>query len=81
MTNFYNSGLYLEPFFRKHKNLNFHIHFSVVEAMLESDYELFLKHYSADLDCQNEDELQEEIISLFVENINYYATYFEPLII
>ena len=80
MNNFYNSGLYSEPFFRKHKNLNFRLHSSVVEAMLESDYELFLKHYSAGLDCQNEDELQEEIISLFVENINLYATYFEPLI-
>ena len=67
MNNFYNSGLYSEPFFRKHKNLNFRLHSSVVEAMLESDYELFLKHYSAVLDCQNEDELQEKIISLFVE--------------
>ena len=80
MNNFYNSGLYSEPFFRKHKNLNFRLHSSVVEAMLESDYELFLKDYSAGLDCQNEDELQEAIISLFVENINLYATYFEPLI-
>ncbi len=79
MTNYYNSGLYMESFFTKHKHLGLDYDY-LLDEMLGCNYHLFLKHYSDDLDYKNDDDLKEQISNLFLENIDYYPTYFQPLI-
>ena len=79
MTNYYNSGLYMESFFTKHKHLGLDYDY-LLDEMLGCNYHLFLNHYSDDLDYKNDDDLKEQISNLFLENIDYYPTYFQPLI-
>lgn len=79
MSNYYNSGLYLEPFFTKHKNLALDCG-DLIEEMLECNYHLFQEYYSDDLEYKNDDDLKEQISDFFLEKIDYYPTYFQPLI-
>jgi hypothetical protein len=70
MTNYYNSGLYMESFFTKHKHLGLDYDY-LLDEMLGCNYHLFLKHYSDDLDYKNDDDLKEQISNLFLENIDW----------
>jgi len=79
MTNYYNSGLYMESFFTKHKHLGLDYDY-LLDEMLGCNYHLFLKHYSDDLDYKNDDDLKEQICNLFIDDIACYSLYFQPQI-
>ena len=79
MTNFYNSGLYMQPFFTKHKEC--HI-MSNEDIFDEIDYnlELFAKYHKGNFKWKYEDELRDQVFDLLVEHLSCYHTYFEPII-
>ncbi len=80
MTNYYDSGLYLEPFFTKHKHLELD-YCSLYQEMIESDdFHLYVEYYGDDLDCEDDQELRQQVGDLTLEKISYWSTYFEPLI-
>jgi hypothetical protein len=80
MTNYYNNGLYLEPFFTKHKYLELD-YGSIHQELIDSDdFHLYAEYYNDDLDGKGEDDLREQVVDLVLEKISYWATYFEPLI-
>ena len=49
MTNYYNSGLYMESFFTQYRHLCLDFD-HILEEMLTCSYGLFQKYYSRDLD-------------------------------
>lgn len=75
MVNYYNSGVYLEPFYTKHKIDYGHL----LDGDLTYNYQLFLKYNSVE-EYENEDDIKEQIDTMFLEDISYWSTYFEPLI-
>ena len=80
MTNYYNSGLYLEPFFIKHKYLELDycsIHQELIDS---SDFHLYTEYYGGELEFEGEEDLREQAVDLVLEKISYWSTYFEPLI-
>ncbi len=80
MTNYYNSGLYLEPFFIKHKYLELDycsIHQELIDS---SDFHLYTEYYGGELEFEGEEDLREQAVDSVLERISYWATYFEPLI-
>lgn len=80
MTNYYNSGLYQEPFFTKHKHLELD-YYSFYEEMIDSDnFRLYAEYYGDELECEGEEDLREQVIDLVLEKISYWSTYFEPII-
>ena len=80
MTNYYDSGLYSEPFFIKHKHLELDYYCILEEMIGSNDFHLFAEYYGDDLDYRDDDDLREQIGDLFLEKISYWSTYFEPLI-
>jgi hypothetical protein len=80
MTNYYNSGLYLEPFFTKHKHLELD-YYSIYDEMVDrDDFHLYAEYYGDDLECKDDEELRQQVGDLALEKISYWSTYFEPLI-
>ena len=79
MTNYYNSGLYMEPFFTKYKGLKIFDNGDIANE-IHYDFDLFAKHYKNDLEYEDDDDLREEIHTLFWEYLSYWPTYFNPLI-
>jgi len=69
----------MESFFTQYRHLCLDFD-HILEEMLTCSYGLFQKYYSRDLDYKDDDDLKEQISNLFLENINYYPTYFQPLI-
>ena len=69
----------MESFFTQYRHLCLDFD-HILEDMLTCSYGLFQKYYSRDLDYKNDDDLKEQISNLFLENIDYYPTYFQPLI-
>ena len=83
MTNYYDSGLYSEPFFIKHKYLELD-YYAIYQEMIDSDdFPLYAEYYGDDLDYLNredDEDLKRQVGDLFLEKISYWSTYFEPLI-
>ena len=69
----------MESFFTQYRHLCLDFD-HILEEMLTCSYGLFQKYYSRDLDYKDDDDLKEQICNLFLENIDYYPTYFQPLI-
>ncbi len=79
MTNYYNSGLYMESFFTQYRHLCLDFD-HILEDMLTCSYGLFQKYYSRDLDYKDDDDLKEQICNLFIDDIACYSLYFQPQI-
>ena len=79
MTNYYNSGLYMESFFTQYRHLCLDFD-HILEEMLTCSYGLFQKYYSRDLDYKDDDDLKEQICNLFIDDIACYSLYFQPQI-
>jgi hypothetical protein len=75
MTNYYDSGLYSEPFFIKHKHLELD-YYCILEEMIGSDdFHLFAEYYGDDLDYRDDDDLREQIGRWFVPRENKLLVY------
>lgn len=80
---FYSSGLYREPFYKKH-------HLYMEDINIEDVYynrELLLEVWSEDEEdikgedeYEKEDRLFEQVEQDFWENLSFYNTYYEPII-
>ena len=81
----YGSGLYMEPFFTKVKNLMDKIHDNNEFDLIEYNYDLLKKDYidnSADesINFSEDDEsYSQELNEYFWEKLSYWPTYFKPL--
>lgn len=87
MTNFYHSGLYSEPFYKKINNLIFDD--SYLFDTICDDYDAFLKHYknqiekigqSDNVDTDSNDSACRQILELVLLDISKQCLYFQPLI-
>ena len=74
MTNYYNSGLYMESFFTQYRHLCLDFD-HILEEMLTCSYGLFQKYYSRDLDYKDDDDLKEQICNLFIDDIAWGASF------
>jgi hypothetical protein len=83
MTNYYNSGLYSDPFFIKHKD-NFDLfNDGYLDDEIEFDADLFAKHFnlnSNDLLGTPQNEPSDHAGSLLLQYLPTWPSYFEPLI-
>ena len=79
MTNFYNSGLYTTPFYKKTSNLIFDQDF--LSDTLSSNYDVFFKYYSYKIEeiGQGESEVARQIMDLLLDKISGELLCFEPL--
>jgi hypothetical protein len=80
MTNFYNSGLYTQPFFKKTSNLVFSQDF--LSDTLRDNYDVFLKHYYSEIETEGKSESQicMEMMDLVLAKISGELLCFQPLI-
>jgi hypothetical protein len=80
MTNFYNSGLYTEPFYNKISNLVFDEDF-LLDTII-NNYDVFFKHYSHAIEevGQAESEVIRQMFYLSLKKISGKCLYFKPLI-
>lgn len=76
MIKFYNSGLYMESFYTKHK-----IDYTNLDVDEINYNHNLMSHYWPLEDCENYYNQQERIEFLFYEKISYSTTYFEPLVV
>jgi len=80
MTNFYNSGLYTQPFYNKISNLVFDEDFLL--DTITYNYDVFFKHYSCEMEevGQTESEVELQMFYLSLKRISGKCLYFKPLI-
>lgn len=75
MTNYYNSGLYVEAFFTKHR-----IDVRKSYDKISYNYPLISEYFAIDWDEQDEDEISELVDEEFWDSLSMWMVYFEPLI-
>ena len=78
MSNYYNSGFYMESFFTKHKEFNVFDNENILDD-IQYDFDLFAKYHKGDLDYKTQDDLRDQLNTLFWEYLGYWPTYLEPL--
>ena len=80
MTNYFNSGLYGEQFYKKH-TIDFGFNDNVYED-IEYNRELLAEYYEIEPDRNNsdEDDVWEQVEEHFWSALRYWIVYFEPLI-
>ena len=80
MTNFYNSGLYTQPFYNKISNLVFDEDFLL--DTITDNYDGFFKYYSCEIEevGQAESEVIRQMFYLSLKRISGKCLYFKPLI-
>ena len=80
MTNFYNSGLYTQPFYNKISNLVFDEDFLL--DTITDNYDVFFKYYSCEIEevGQAESEVIRQMFYLSLKRISGKCLYFKPLI-
>jgi hypothetical protein len=80
MTNFYNSGLYTQPFYNKISNLVFDEDF-LLDTII-NNYDVFFKYYSCEIEevGQAESEVIRQMFYLSLKRISGKCLYFKPLI-
>ena len=80
MTNFYNSGLYTQPFYNKISNLVFDEDFLL--DTITYNYDVFFKYYSCEIEevGQAESEVIRQMFYLSLKRISGKCLYFKPLI-
>jgi hypothetical protein len=80
MTNFYNSGLYTQPFFKKTSNLVFSQDF--LSDTLRDNYDVFFKHYYSEIETEGKSESQIciEMMDLILIKTSGDLLCFQPLI-
>lgn len=84
MTNFYHSGLYTEPFYKKINNLVFDDNY-LFDTICD-DYDVFLKHYKSQIEKveqpANTDRhiICRQLLELVLLDISKKCLYFQPLI-
>ena len=79
MSNYYNSGLYTDPFFTKHKQINIDGNENIYDE-IQYDFDLFSRYHKDSLEYDTEDDLREQLDTLFWEKLSYWTIYFEPII-
>ena len=79
MTNYYSSGLYLEPFFTKHR-IDLDRMYNCMDD-IGYNFTLLSNYYQDSIeDEQDEDEIRAIVDERFFEALSYWTIYFEPLI-
>ena len=80
MTNFYNSGLYTQPFYNKISNLVFDEDFLL--DTITYNYDVFFRYYSCQIEevGQAESEVIRQMFYLSLKRISGKCLYFKPLI-
>ena len=81
MSNYYNNGLYDEPFFTE-KKIYFHVKDSIVSSGIKYNYSLLKTYYLeiGNTECQDIKTNEKYVDELFWYDITYNNTYFKPLI-
>jgi len=82
MTNYFNSGLYTQPFYNTHE-INFYSNDTFYEMeKVEYNYYLLAEYYKNDLDLKykDEDDKYGQVNEMFWEDLSYWCIYFEPLV-
>ena len=81
MTRFYNSGLYSEPFFTKHKKVNLALFDNeYLHDEIDYDVDLFAKHFKARPPEQCKYYPSRKVNNEFLKYIPTWSRYYEPLI-
>jgi len=79
MTNYYSSGLYLEPFFTKHR-IDLDRMYNCMDD-ISYNFTLLSNYYRDGIeDEQDEDEIRAIVDERFFEALSYWTIYFEPII-
>ncbi|WPY01593.1 hypothetical protein Trichorick_01507 (plasmid) [Candidatus Trichorickettsia mobilis] len=81
MTRFYNSGLYLTPFFTKHKEVNLTLFDNeYLHDEIEYNADLFAEHFKGSLVEQCKYNPSRKVNNDFLKYIPTWPRYYEPLV-